>query len=235
MRNISSFHFQLGNHDQWRMATRLGVERTDLLNILLQTLPGVAVTYQGEELGLLNTHLTWEETVDPSACNTQDPVNYEKASRDGCRTPFPWDNSTNAGFSKANETWLPVNSDYHTMNVQAQKDASNSHLKIFIKLTKLRRYNVLRQGAYELKLINNENVIINLRSYENDVAISILNFGDSPETVNVIEAFSNRTLPAELNVHTASLSTFTEGETQMLNSVTVPGNKAVVLTNVILT
>lgn len=217
------------------MATRLGVERTDLLNILLQTLPGVAITYQGEELGLLNTHLTWEETVDPSACNTQDPVNYEKASRDGCRTPFPWDDSIHAGFSKANKTWLPVNSDYHTMNVQAQKDASNSHLKIFIRLTKLRRYNVLRQGAYELKLINNENVIINLRSYENDVAISILNFGDSPETVNVIEAFSNRNLPAELNVHTASLSTFTEGEAQTLTSVTVPGNKAVVLTNVILT
>jgi alpha-glucosidase len=31
----------LGNHDQHRLATRLGVARTDLLNILLQTLPGL--------------------------------------------------------------------------------------------------------------------------------------------------------------------------------------------------
>lgn len=229
----SQANWVLGNHDQWRMATRLGVERTDLLNILLQTLPGVAVTYQGEELGLLNTHLTWEETVDPSACNTQDPVNYEKASRDGCRTPFPWDDSTNAGFSNATKTWLPVNTDYTTMNVKTQKAATNSHLKIFMKLTKLRKQNVLRQGAYELKLINNENVIINLRSYGSDVAVVIMNFGDSSEVVNVIEAFSDKSLPEQLTVHTASLSTFTEGSNQTLSSVTVPANKAVVLTNVV--
>ncbi|KAL7025501.1 hypothetical protein ACKWTF_013496 [Chironomus riparius] len=231
----SQANWVLGNHDQWRMATRLGVERTDLLNILLQTLPGVAITYQGEELGLLNTHLTWEETVDPSACNTQDPVNYEKASRDGCRTPFPWDDSTNAGFNEGKTPWLPVNTDYTTMNVQAQKDASNSHLKIFIKLTKLRKQNVLRQGTHELKLINNENVIINLRSYGDDVAVVIMNFGDSSQTVNVIEAYPDKTLPAELPIYTASLLTFTEGGNQTLSSVTVAANKAVVLTNVVVT
>lgn len=35
----------MGNHDNKRLATRLGVEKADVLNILLQTLPGVAVTY----------------------------------------------------------------------------------------------------------------------------------------------------------------------------------------------
>lgn len=35
----------LGNHDNKRLATRFGIERADLLNMLLQTLPGVAVTY----------------------------------------------------------------------------------------------------------------------------------------------------------------------------------------------
>lgn len=29
-----------------------------------------------------------------------------------------WDNSSNAGFSEGNHTWLPTNSDYHTVNVQ---------------------------------------------------------------------------------------------------------------------
>lgn len=37
--------FQLGNHDNGRIATRYGTQRTDLINILLKTLPGVAVTY----------------------------------------------------------------------------------------------------------------------------------------------------------------------------------------------
>jgi alpha-glucosidase len=214
------------------MATRLGVERVDLLNILLQTLPGIAITYQGEELGLRNTHLTWEETLDPSACNTNDPLNYEASSRDGCRTPFPWDDTDFAGFTTGNKTWLPVNTDYTTMNVKVEEAASNSHLKIFRKLTALRKNNVLRQGQYESNLVNNDNVIIYRRWYESSMAIIILNFGSTAETVNVPAAFPSVTLPATLTVYTASLNTFAEGTSHALSSVTVAANKAVVLTNV---
>lgn len=35
----------LGNHDNRRLASRLGTERKDLINIFLQTLPGIAVTF----------------------------------------------------------------------------------------------------------------------------------------------------------------------------------------------
>ena len=192
------------------MATRLGVERTDLLNIMLQTLPGIAVTYQGEEMGLLNMHLTWEETIDPAACNT-DPDRYETYSRDGARTPFPWDTTKNAGFSSANKTWLPVNPDYPTNNVAYQTAQPNSHLKIFKKLTKLRKHPVLRQGDYEGKLVNNKNVIIYRRWYQDVVlAVIILNFGNDAETVNVKEAFPEIT-ESELPIYTCSLNTLTEG------------------------
>lgn len=177
----------------------------------MQTLPGVAVTYQGEEMGLVNTKLTWEQTVDPSACNTNDPIGFESASRDPARTPFPWDNTKNAGFSTANKTWLPVNTDYETMNVQTQSAAANSHLKIFKKLTKLRKHQVLRQGEYEAKLVNNDNVMIYRRWYGDiDLAVVILNFGTSDETVNVKQAFSMIT-ESQLPIYTASLDTLTEG------------------------
>lgn len=206
-----NFIFQLGNHDQHRLATRLGVPRTDLLNIMLQTLPGVAVTYQGEEMGLVNTHLTWKQTIDPAACNTQDPENFEKFSRDPCRTPFPWDATTNAGFSTAAKTWLPVNEDYVTMNVKTQSEAANSHLKIFKKLTKLRKENVLRQGKFESKLVNDETVLIYKRWYEDvDLVVVILNFGTEEAIVNVKEAFPDIT-EDELPIYTASLDTLTEG------------------------
>lgn len=190
------------------MATRLGPERRDLINILLQTLPGIAVTYQGEELGLVNTHLTWEETVDPSACNTQDPVNYEKASRDPCRTPFPWDASKNAGFSTADKTWLPVNTDYETMNVNSEETATNSHLKIFKKLTQLRKKPVLRQGGYNSTLTNDNKVLAYIRWYgEIDLVVVILNFADTEQTVDVKTAFPVITEDA-LPVYTSSLDTF---------------------------
>lgn len=200
---------------------------------MLQTLPGIAVTYQGEELGLKNTHLSWEDTVDPSACNTQDPINYEKSSRDGCRTPFPWAGDLpNGGFSQANKTWLPINVDYvDGFNVKSQEEAENSHLKIFKRLTKLRKHNVLRQGSYDSALTNDENVIVYLRRFETDLAVVVLNFGANT-TVNVINAFQNTTLPAQLPVYTASLNTFENGANVTLSEVTVEADKAVVLCTV---
>lgn len=174
---------------------------------MLQTLPGIAVTYQGEEMGLVNTKLSWGQTVDPSACNTNDPIGFEKFSRDPARTPFPWDTTKNAGFSTNDSTWLPVNPDYTTNNVASQLAASNSHLQIFMKLTKLRKQSVLRQGAYESKLANNDNVLIYRRWYNEDLVVVILNFGSEDELVNVKVAFdviTENTLP----VYTASLDTF---------------------------
>lgn len=187
------------------------MERTDLLNIMLQTLPGIAVTYQGEEMGLVNTHLTWEQTLDPSACNTKDPIGFEPFSRDPARTPFPWDTSSNAGFTNGSTTWLPVNSDYLTNNVQTQKSAEHSHLKIFMKLTKLRKNLVLRNSNYDSKLVNNDNVLIYRRWYgDEDLVVVILNFGSAAETVNVKEAFPIIT-ELELPIYTASLDTLVEG------------------------
>lgn len=230
----SHANWVLGNHDQHRVATRLGVARTDLINIMLQTLPGIAVTYQGEELGLENTYLTWEQTKDPAACNTNEQI-YEQYSRDGCRTPFPWDATAHAGFSNTTgEPWLPLNPDYvNGMNVAAQESASNSHLKIFKRLTTLRKHNVLLQGEYKSKLVNDENVILYLRKYESDWAVVILNFGSTEQTVNVKNEFSEETgLPATMNVYAASLDTLANDASQDLTQVTVARDKAVVLSTV---
>jgi alpha-glucosidase len=198
----SFLSFQLGNHDQHRLASRLGVERGDLLNIMIQTLPGIAITYQGEELVMTNVHLTWEETVDPQACNTNRDV-YEANSRDPARTPFPWDNSTNAGFSTGPKTWLPVGNNYKTVNVKAQEEATNSHLKIFRKLTTIRKQPVFRQGTFLSALSNNGSVYAYRRQYGDDVAVVLLNFGKSQVTVNL----KNLTfrIPDVMRVYTSSL------------------------------
>lgn len=80
-----SANWVLGNHDQRRIASRLGGEaRADLYNIFLQTMPGHAITYQGEEIVMEDVHITWEETQDPQACNTNSSV-YDDYSRDPAR------------------------------------------------------------------------------------------------------------------------------------------------------
>lgn len=191
------------------MASRLGVERGDLLNIMLQTLPGVAITYQGEELVMENVHVSWNDTQDPQACNTNETV-YEQYSRDPARTPFPWDNSKNAGFSSGDRTWLPVGDQYKTINVQAQLDASNSHLKIFKKLVQLRKFPVMRSGDYVGVLLNEENIWAYKREFNNDMVFVILNFGKSQQSVGLKTEF--RKAPEKLKVYSSSLeSGFSDG------------------------
>lgn len=73
---------------------------------MVQTLPGIAVTYNGEELVMHDVFINYTNTVDPLACN-QGPDNFYKLSRDPARTPFQWDDTGNSGFSDANSTWLP--------------------------------------------------------------------------------------------------------------------------------
>ena len=51
-------------------------------------------------------------------------------SRDPERTPMQWDTSDQAGFTKADKPWLPVNENYLTgINVANQSQAND--LKLF--------------------------------------------------------------------------------------------------------
>ena len=57
----------MGNHDTKRMTTKKGAqyEYASVLNMLLLLLPGTPTTYQGEEFGMLDTIVSFEETQDP--------------------------------------------------------------------------------------------------------------------------------------------------------------------------
>lgn len=64
---------------------------------MAQLLPGVAVTYYGEEIGMKDTYISWNQTVDPQAKNVG-PELYEIYSRDKARTPMLWNDSISAGL-----------------------------------------------------------------------------------------------------------------------------------------
>jgi alpha-glucosidase len=87
---------KVGNHDQGRVANRFRPELIDAISMMIQLLPGVSVTYYGEEIGMTNTFITWEQTQDPWGCNFG-PESYMNVSRDPERTPMQWDRETNAG------------------------------------------------------------------------------------------------------------------------------------------
>ena len=101
----------LGNHDNPRVASRVGEEAADALNMLLLLLPGTPVTYYGEELAMTDAEVAPSQRQDP-------------AGRDPQRSPMQWSAEANAGFSEA-QPWLPVNSNYKEVNVEMQQAAED--------------------------------------------------------------------------------------------------------------
>ncbi|KAF7393739.1 hypothetical protein HZH68_010558 [Vespula germanica] len=152
--NTGSANWVLGNHDRSRTASRYP-KRAVQMTMLPMILPGVAVTYYGEEIGMVDkSDISWEDTQDPQACNAGKDK-YQSRSRDPNRTPFQWDNSKNAGFSKGNRTWLPVHESYELLNLENQKNiVGPSVYKVYRSLIQLRNSSrALQEGNLRMDVV----------------------------------------------------------------------------------
>jgi alpha-glucosidase len=127
----------LGNHDQSRVATRVGQHQARVAAMLLLTLRGTPTIYYGDELGLPDADVPAARVVDV-------------AGRDPERAPMPWTRGgPHAGFSTA-EPWLPMVEDAGAWSVEAQGDDPSSMLSLHRALLALRRgTTALHAGAWE--------------------------------------------------------------------------------------
>ncbi|SHI38915.1 alpha-glucosidase [Palleronia salina] len=111
------------NHDVVRYATRfnLTVPARKLYAALLMCMKGTVCLYQGEELGLTEAYVRYEDLQDPYGKRFWPKFK----GRDGCRTPIPWTTGRNGGFSDA-QPWLPVAVEHldHAVSVQEGDDSS---------------------------------------------------------------------------------------------------------------
>ncbi len=140
------------NHDAPRAISRWcgsgdceNLARTKML--LLTTLRGSIIVYQGEELGLPQVDVPFDRLQDPEAI-----ANWPHTlSRDGARTPMPWrSDQTNAGFSTA-EPWLPLGETHSTLAVDRQEDDPSSVLQFTRECLKLRQaHPELRNGSMRI-------------------------------------------------------------------------------------
>lgn len=138
-------NYVLGNHDETRLATRLGTQGARLAAMLLLTLRGTPTIYYGDEIGMTDVSIPPEEQQDPWG------KRVPGLGRDGCRTPMQWDDRPHAGFSPPDSprTWLPLNKDYHQNNVEAQLHQAASLLNLYRKLLSYRKSKpALQIGTY---------------------------------------------------------------------------------------
>ena len=137
----------LGNHDNPRIASRIGCDQARVAAMMLLTLRGTPTMYYGDEICMADVPIPPEAVQDPFERN----VPGMGLGRDPERTPMQWDAGPNAGFCPAGvRPWLPLAHDYAEVNVAAQREDPKSTLSLYRRLIDLRRREpALSVGAYE--------------------------------------------------------------------------------------
>ena len=102
---------------------------------LLATLKGSICLYQGEELGLPEADILFEELTDPPGIRFWP----EYKGRDGCRTPMPWEAGQAPNGFTTGTPWLPVKPPHTALNVQSQLHDENSTLSFYKKILAFRK------------------------------------------------------------------------------------------------
>jgi alpha-glucosidase len=161
----------LGNHDNHRIATRVGVAQARVAAMLLLTLRGTPTMYYGDEIGMQDAIIPPELVQDPFEKRVPDIG----VGRDPARTPMQWDGSANAGFTRGTP-WLPV-SDYRKINVAAEAEDPHSMLALCRQLIELRRQRPeLTVGEWR-PVAADGNVLVYTRTYGDSRVLIALNLG----------------------------------------------------------
>jgi alpha-glucosidase len=181
--------FLFSNHDNPRIINRYGDGKHDgeiarLLATLLFTVRDAAQMYYGDEIGMVDHVPTRIEDVRDPVGRTGWP---KEKGRDGERTPMQWDAGKDAGFSTAGKTWLPVGSDYKTVNVAAEEKEANSLLNYYKNLIHLRKENAQLMGGDFVPVNESNNSVLSYLRKTNDgkAVLVSLNFTGSEQTANI--------------------------------------------------
>ncbi|GAB4352358.1 MAG: alpha glucosidase [Oricola sp.] len=172
------------NHDVVRHATRWGAYERDperylkLVAAILFTLRGSVCIYQGEELGLPEADLSYEDLQDPYGIRFWPKFK----GRDGARTPMVWaSNIPNGGFT-TNKPWLPVPDIHRAMAVDTQQGREGSVYEFYRDFLEFRReHPVLAKG--EIRFIDAPaDVVAYLRTDGSTTLLCAFNLGHEDVT-----------------------------------------------------
>jgi len=177
--------WSFSNHDVDRHVSRWAKNAIDQKALarqaaaLLIALRGSICIYQGEELGLPQADILFEELTDPPGIRFWP----EYKGRDGERTPIPWDDSDSPnGFSTA-KPWLPVKYAHSVLNVATQNADPDSTLQFYRRVLALRReHPALVEGTIEF-IAANEPVLAFRRTAGEERIVCLYNL--SPAAVRV--------------------------------------------------
>ena len=145
--------------------------------LLLACLRGNIFLYQGEELGLTQVDIAFEDLLDPEAI-----ANWPMTlSRDGARTPMPWTgDAPDLGFGSATP-WLPFGGDHAALAVDVQDANPESQLNWTRRVIAARNaHPALRSG--DLRMRHNDAAVLAFEREENgERLLCLFNMSDAAQ------------------------------------------------------
>lgn len=189
-----------GNHDNPRSLSRFGdpvryhYESATMLATILLTQRGTPSIYQGDEIGMTNCSFdsiseyddiqvkhAWQALV--ASGNYPAEVFLQTANRiarDHARTPMPWSDAPNAGFTSG-QPWLKVNPNYPAINVRQQEKDPDSVLNYYRRLLHWRKQTpTIHYGTYRDVLPDHPTLWAFERMLDNERFTTIANFSEEP-------------------------------------------------------
>ncbi|WP_330676616.1 alpha-glucosidase [Romboutsia lituseburensis] len=189
------------NHDLPRIVSRWGNDSNEyrelsakMLATVLHMQKGTPYIYQGEEIGMTNVKFDnindykdiellnmYKDRISNGYDEKEIMKSIYAKGRDNARTPMHWDESENAGFSKANP-WIKVNPNYKYINVKKNLENENSIFNYYKKLIQIRKsMDVVVYGDFNLLYKNHKSIFAYTRELNEEKILVVANFYDKKE------------------------------------------------------
>jgi len=179
--------WSFSNHDVTRYVSRWGAYTSDparlakLMASLILSLKGSASLYEGEELGLTEADIAYEDLVDPSGIRFW--PDYK--GRDGCRTPMVWESKAPNGGFTTGKPWLPIPPEHLPLAADQQIAARESIFQHYRRFLHFRRTQpVLIKGSIDFLEAAGE-VIAFRRDFEGAAMLCVFNLSREPATFDL--------------------------------------------------
>ena len=173
------------NHDVVRHPSRwnLGEEARRLYAALLLSLRGSVCLYQGEELGLTEAYVSFEDLQDPYGIRFWPKFK----GRDGCRTPIPWVTDNQTGGFTDGKPWLPMAVEHLSRSVHQQERDDGSTLAFYKAIIAFRAaHPALQKGTLEI-VESRDDYLSLIRTHKGTRLFCAFNLSNAAQPVSLPE------------------------------------------------
>ncbi|MEP1207606.1 MAG: alpha-glucosidase [Rhizobiaceae bacterium] len=173
------------NHDVMRHASRWAdqiLDRDGFLKMtatLILSLRGSVCLYQGEELGMTEALLAYEDLQDPYGIQFWPSF----VGRDGCRTPMTWSHNAEAGGFTTGKPWLPLPPEHNHLSSNLQEGDPDSLLSHYRAALQFRASEpVFATG--DIRFVEGSDSVLAFERSQNGTTIFVaINMSDAPQQI----------------------------------------------------